>query len=106
MSKQPNTKQQFHDDPEQIAEAKIKAKIQSNQVKDDIKALMQIPAFRRFIWELLGWSHIFGTSFTGNSETFFREGERNIGLKVFLRVQENDPEGYLIMSKENNDGDK
>lgn len=101
MSKKPNNQPYISDDPDQIAEAKTKAKIQSNQIKDDIKALMQIPAFRRFVWWLLESSHIFGTSFTGNSETFFREGERNIGLKVFLRVQEHDPEGYLVMSKEN-----
>lgn len=94
------------DNPDDIAEAKAKVKVKDTQIKDDIKSLMQLPAFRRFVWWLLECSHIFGTSFTGNSETFFKEGERNIGLKVFLRVQEHDPEGYLVMSKENSNGDK
>ena len=62
------------DNPDDIAEAKAKVKLRDNQTKEDIKLLMQLPAFRRFVWWLLECSHIFGTSFTGNSETFFKEG--------------------------------
>ena len=104
MAKNPEKKPYIHDDPEQVAEAKAKAKVNAEQAKDDIKTLMAIPAFRRFVWWLLEHTHVFRTSFTGNSETFFKEGERNIGLKVFLRVQECDPEGYSMMARENSEG--
>jgi len=95
------------DNPKDIAEAKAKVKLRDNQVKEDVKALMQLPAFRRFVWWLLTASHIFHTSFTHSkdSETFYKEGERNVGLKVFLRIQEHDPEGYLVMAKENPNGE-
>lgn len=96
----------IHDDPEAIKDAKGKAKALLLQQKEDIIALMAIPAFRRFVWVLLESTHIFSTSFTGNSETFFKEGERNVGLKVFLRLQESDPDAYALMVKENSKGAK
>lgn len=105
MSK--NTEKPYqHDDPEAVSEAKAKAKVLQKEAKEEIIALMALPAFRRFIWEILEKTHIFSTSFTGNSETFFKEGERNVGLRIFLRLQENDPEGYALMVKENSKGAK
>jgi hypothetical protein len=106
MSKKPENKQYIHDDPEAVAEAKAKAKTLSMQSQEDTRALMALPAFRRFVWEILEQTHVFRTSFTGNSETFFKEGERNIGLKVFLRLQKDDPDGYAVMVKENSEGAK
>lgn len=106
MAKNPENKTYIHDDPGQVAEAKAQAKANADQAKEDVKTLMAIPAFRRFVWWILENTHVFRTSFTGNSETFFKEGERNIGLKVFLRVQEIDPEGYALMARENSEGAK
>ncbi len=104
MKKNSGNKPYIHDDPEQVLSAKEKTKARDNQFKEDIKTLMALPAFRRFVWWLLECTHVFRTSFTGNSETFFKEGERNIGLKVFLRIQEETPDGYSIMVKENSEG--
>ena len=46
---------------------------------------------RQFVWWLLEQTHVFQSSFTGNSTTFFLEGERNVGLKVFALCMEADP---------------
>ena len=46
---------------------------------------------RRFVWWLLEQTHVFQGSFTGNSTTFFLEGERNVGLKVFALCMEAEP---------------
>lgn len=46
---------------------------------------------KRFVWWLLEQAHVFQNSFTGNSNTFFLEGERNVGLKVFALCMEADP---------------
>ena len=104
MSKSPENRP--YDDPDAVKEAKANAKVFQDNRKEDTIALMANAAFRRFVWELLETTHVFRTSFTGNSETFFKEGERNIGLKVFLRIQEHDPEGYALMVKENSKGNK
>lgn len=47
---------------------------------------------RIFVWWLLEQTHVFQNSFTGNSHTFFLEGERNVGLKLFALAMEADPE--------------
>lgn len=94
------------DDPEQIAGAKMSAKTKERQANKDFKELMQIPAFRRFIWWLLEATKMFHVCMTGNSQTFFNLGERNIGLQVFVKLQTLDPDGYALMVKENTEGAK
>ena len=46
---------------------------------------------KRLVWWLLEQTHVFQSSFTGNSTTFFMEGERNIGLKLFALCMEAEP---------------
>lgn len=61
---------------------------------------MSDPRGRRFIWRLLGITGIFRSSFTGNSETFFREGERNVGLKLLTEVTRDANDLYLTAQQE------
>lgn len=56
------------------------------------RSLLDQEAGQRFLWWLLERSHVFRTSFTGNSNTFFLEGERNIGLQVFALCLEAEPD--------------
>ena len=53
--------------------------------------LLDDEAGRRFVWWLLEQTHVFQNSFTGNSTTFFLEGERNVGLKIFSLCLAADP---------------
>lgn len=72
----------------------------------DLKTVMSTPDGRRFIWALLGVAGIYRTSFTGNSETFYREGARNVGLRYLALIEENCPELYLLMYGEATAGKK
>lgn len=47
---------------------------------NDVKKIMKTEQGRRFIYRILEQTGMFTTSFTGNSATYFKEGERNIGL--------------------------
>lgn len=67
---------------------------------DDLKWLMAHKQGRRFVTRLLDKAGIYRTSFTGNSETFFREGMRNVGLFVLSEVMEITPEQFAMMLKE------
>lgn len=67
---------------------------------DDIDFIMSRPEGRRFIWSLMERTGIYVTSFTGNSETFFREGQRNIGLMYLAEINQACPEKYLQMINE------
>jgi hypothetical protein len=48
-------------------------------------------AGKRLLCWLLSETHIYQRSFTGNSLTYFREGEREVGLKVFGLLVEAEP---------------
>jgi hypothetical protein len=86
-------------------EAESDALVQSvarRQEVDDLKWLMAHKQGRRFVTRLLEKAGIYRTSFTGNSETFFREGMRNVGLFVLSEVMEITPEQFALMLKEQN----
>lgn len=75
-------------------------RLKAQRHADDIKWLLGDERGRRLYWKWLSDSHIFRTSFTGNSETFFKEGERNRGLEMLADLNEHSPEAYLQMQQE------
>lgn len=79
---------------------KLDDKVAARQEMDDFLWMMRNKQGRRFMWRLLTWTHIFKSSFTGNSETFFREGERNIGVRLMDEIHGLCPELYSTMVKE------
>ena len=48
----------------------------------------------QLLWYFLELAGVFQTSFTGNSETFFREGKRAVGLRLLNAIEEVDPKGF------------
>jgi hypothetical protein len=74
--------------------------LQSIYREEELRYIMESPVGRRFMYRLLRKSGIFGTSFTGNSTTFFNEGARSIGLELFNDVHEECPALYLKMITE------
>lgn len=76
---------------------------QLNAIEDqraDLKHIMSHVRGRRFIYDLLEQTHQYSTSFTGNSQTFFKEGERNIGIKLMARIENDCLDEYILMLKE------
>jgi len=63
----------------------------------DWEELLNIPTFRRVIWDLMVECKMNELSFTGNSTTFFNEGQRNIGLKIQSKIVKSNPDAYLKM---------
>lgn len=67
----------------------------AQQNLEDLRALLNLPQGKRFLSRMLfEWTHVLANSFTGNSSTFFNEGERNIGLKLFAELGRADPNFY------------
>lgn len=64
-----------------------KQRLISRQEVEDIKWVMSDKRGRRMMWGLLERAGLYRSSFTGNSETFFREGARNIGLMYWELIQ-------------------
>lgn len=69
-----------------------------HQRESDLKAVMSTAEGRRFVWYLLDdICQLHGGSYTGNSQTFFNEGRRSVGIQVMQELQRIVPERYLDM---------
>lgn len=77
-----------------------KEQLAAIQEAEDLKWIMSDKRGRRYMWRLLERTGLYRSSFTGNSETFFREGERNIGLALMSALMSNCSERYAEMIKE------
>ena len=76
----------FADERRKVKEDEAKAALKEKSLLQAIYNLMELEDGREFMWWLLEQTHYFQTSFTGNSVTYFREGERNIGNKVLEKL--------------------
>lgn len=67
---------------------------------DDFRWLMTSKRGRRIVWRWLERTGVYRSSFTGNSTTFFNEGQRNVGLMLMSMINEHAPEQYPVMLQE------
>lgn len=91
-------------DPKQVKKAKQKEATARDIELNDIRTILRSKEGRRFMWRLMGHCGVYKTSFTGNSHTFFNEGQRNIGLFLNAEIGEASPEAMIEMIKENQGG--
>lgn len=80
-------------------------KLETIQLKSDIKSVFDNPAGRRVLNRLLSICEIYNDTFTGNSRTFFLEGKRSVGLEILDMVMETDVEIYIQTLRENSDNE-
>mgnify|MGYP001099125650 CR=1 FL=1 len=66
----------------------------------DVTELMDSPAFRRYAKRYLNTCSVFKTTFTGTSETFFREGQRAIGTTILAEIMSACPERFAELMAE------
>lgn len=63
--------------------------------------VMGTPSGRRVLWSVIdGRCGTFGASYTGNSETFFREGRRAVGIELMADLQSLVPDLFIKMLSE------
>lgn len=77
-----------------------KASAQRKREIEDFKWLVAHKQGRRILWRLLSMTGVFTSSMTGNSQTFFNEGRRDIGLQLMAEVNEHSLEAFVQMMKE------
>lgn len=92
------------DDTEaRVRDRKTGAKFRRERETQDLKRLLDLPEGRRFMRRLMGFCRVFETSMTGNSQTFFNEGMRNVGLMVIREIAEASPEALLEVFQQGDD---
>lgn len=74
--------------------------IAQQQQADDVAWLLNDARGRRLMWSWLEYCGVFRTSMTGNSQTFFNEGVRNVGLMLLGNVMSHKPEAFSQMQAE------
>jgi hypothetical protein len=87
-------------DRSHVSERQKRRRLLSQREDDDLVWLMNQREGRRFVWRLLQSCHLYESSFTGTSATFFREGERNVGLAVLADIVRLCPELHARMAGE------
>lgn len=75
-------------------------RLKEEQRIDDFRWLMNQPQGRRYIHGLLQSTGVYLKSYTGNSETFYREGRRSIGLETLGDINALCPEKFITMLEE------
>lgn len=70
---------------------------------EDLRFVLNDQRGRRVINRLLEKTGVYRNPFTGNSETYFRCGEMNIGQFIVAEVQAVSPDSYTNLLKEFNE---
>lgn len=83
-----------------VRKAREQQRRETDEELNDLRHIMRDKAGRRFMWRLLSSCGVYQTSFTGNSETFFREGKRSIGLEHIDKLTRACLDEYNLMHTE------
>lgn len=87
-------------DPRQVLTQKQREKRDQLLLENGERYVMSDARGRYFIRWLLAECGMYRQSFTGNSETFFNEGKRAVGIQLTMELEAGVPEEFLLMWKE------
>jgi hypothetical protein len=85
------------------ADARHEASLERRNTAENWAWLMSSKRGRALMRDMLHFCGVYRSSFTGNSETYFREGQRNVGMYLLSQAQEHAPDFYIEMIKEAQD---
>lgn len=92
-------------DEEQVKEKKTKIQLKRETELEHLRQICTDKRVRDFIWRMLEWCAPYTQSFTGNSETFFKEGKRKIGTELIRELDSADVKIYNLMRIEQSNGE-
>ena len=89
-------------DPAAVEKQRKAAAASRRETLEAVLVMMGSRAGRRWMYDLLEAAHMFGTSFVQGDPyaTAFREGERNLGLRLMSDIQEVAADLYIVMVRE------
>lgn len=90
----------FANDERKKKEAEERARVHQREISD-VRAILKIPAGRRFIWRLWTMTGIFINPFTANSnQTAYNAGRMSIGQDILGDVNETDATVFAQIQQE------
>lgn len=81
-------------------EVKKEEERKQRELEEDIRLEMSTEYGRRNVFRLLEEAKVYSCTFTGNSQTFFLEGRRDIGLWKLGQIMKVCPDKYILMIQE------
>jgi hypothetical protein len=91
----------FANDAKAQGRLRQREKVKRKQYDADLGSVMGTPEGRRLMWRLIDDTcGVYASSFTGNSQTFFNEGRRSIGLFLLGEAQRVAPADAVHMYQE------
>lgn len=83
-----------------MASREERKQLWEEQLERDVEDLMEIPQFRRYVWQLLTDFRVFRQTYHQDSRQHaLQEGMRMAGLRIMSDVSVSDDQ-YLVMQKE------
>lgn len=87
-------------DEEHVQERQRDAKAREAARRAGLRKIMADAECRLWLYDHLEACGVFQSSFTGNSETFMREGQRNMGLRILADIHRDHDQQYVVMCRE------
>jgi len=88
-------------DETSVGKRKTKVQLRIENEREEMRQLLEKKWGRNILWRLLEQTGVYKPSFTGNSETFFKEGRRSVGLAILDMIFDADIKAYGLMQEEN-----
>lgn len=70
------------------------------QADNDLLKVLSEPAGRRQLMRMIDQTGVFARSFTGDTETFYREGRRSVGLDLVEHIERVQPGAFAKLQAE------
>jgi hypothetical protein len=87
-------------DKSEVKRAELKEGMIRRQEMDDLRAVMNTPEGRRFIWRLMGHCRVFGSVWEASAKIHYNAGVQDVGHFLMAETTEADKDLFLQMQKE------
>ena len=87
-------------DEESVKEKKTKTQLRKEQEVEELKQVLSTKVGRNVLWRVLAKCGIFEGTFTGNSNTFFKEGRRSVGIEILADICKANDMAFINMQIE------
>ena len=97
MSRQPRNAA----DAERVEKDAEAEKLRRDNELAELKGLLRLPEFRRFMWRMLGWTKFNGRNlWSPGAEIHKNAAMRDLGREIFGELEEADQEAVFRMMRE------
>ena len=93
--------QEYSPEEKELMFARQQDKEEHDSLMEDLSQILCTDGGRRYLWRLLSFCRVMDRSMDRDSHVMaFREGQRDIGMRLMRDIYEAEPNAYELMRKE------